>query len=61
MSSPPFLVTTNEAAALLRVCRATVYNLIARGELRVVHIGRSVRVPISEITRLTTVDAGVAA
>lgn len=38
------LLTIREAAAALRIGRSTVYGLIARRELEVVHIGRSVRV-----------------
>lgn len=29
-----------------------VHNLIAKGEVRAVKIGRSVRIPVSELTRL---------
>ncbi len=32
----PYL-TINEAAALLRVTRQTIYNLVARGNLRTIH------------------------
>ena len=38
-----------EVAAALRVGRSTVYELIAKGELKVVHIGRAVRVPAIEL------------
>lgn len=41
-----------EAAGKLGISRAHLYNLIARGEIRVVHLGRSVRVPASELLRL---------
>jgi excisionase family DNA binding protein len=34
-----------EAAERLGAGRSTIYKLIARGELEVVHIGRSARVP----------------
>jgi excisionase family DNA binding protein len=37
-------LTIPEAQAVLRCCRATVYNLIDRGELPRVHIGRSARI-----------------
>ena len=41
-----------EAAKTLGVCRAHIYNLISRGELRAVKIGRSTRIPASELQRL---------
>ena len=43
------LLTINEAAARLRVGRSTAYELIASGQLEVVHIGRSARVPVEAI------------
>ncbi|HLH70449.1 MAG TPA: helix-turn-helix domain-containing protein [Candidatus Dormibacteraeota bacterium] len=39
------LLRVEEVAELLRVGRTKVYQLLARGELPVVRIGRSVRVP----------------
>jgi excisionase family DNA binding protein len=45
----PLLLKIPEVAAALRVGRSTVYELIAKGELKVVHIGRAVRVPASEV------------
>jgi excisionase family DNA binding protein len=42
-------VTPPEAAALLGVSRATVYNLIARGELRSVKIGASRRIRVDAL------------
>jgi len=45
----PRLVTVAAAASLLGVGRSTAYELIADGELRVVHIRRSARVPVEEI------------
>jgi excisionase family DNA binding protein len=46
---PPLLVTIREAAALLRLGRSTLYELIACGEIKVVRIGRSVRVPTAAL------------
>lgn len=43
------LLTVVEADRLLSVGRTTVYGLIVRGDLRVVHIGRSCRVPVVEV------------
>lgn len=39
------LLTVPEAARLLRVSRAFAYELIARGELPVLRLGRRVLVP----------------
>ena len=41
----PVLLRVTEAATVLSVGRSSVYELIQAGELPVVHIGRSVRVP----------------
>lgn len=51
-STLPVLLTVPEAAAELRVCRATLYNLIAAGQLRRVRIGRSVRIPSAQVLDL---------
>ena len=48
------LLTIPEAAQRLGVGRTTVYELTARGELEVVHIGRAARIPA------TALDAFVA-
>lgn len=39
------LLRPNEVQRLLRVGRSKVYEMIARGELPVVRIGRAVRIP----------------
>lgn len=41
----PLLLTVRQAAGLLSVGRSKAYELIAAGELEVVHIGRAARVP----------------
>jgi excisionase family DNA binding protein len=46
---PPTLVSVVDAAAALGIGRSKMYELIAAGEIEVVHIGRSVRVPVEEI------------
>lgn len=46
----PLLLTIVEAARLLSVGRTTVYELIERGDLRAVHIGRACRVPVVAVT-----------
>lgn len=49
LAMTPILVTVAEAGALLGVGRTTAYELVAAGELEVVHIGRSSRVPIESV------------
>ena len=44
------LLTIPEAAQRLRISRSKAYELIASGELEVVHIGRSCRVPAGAIS-----------
>jgi excisionase family DNA binding protein len=55
MVSSPLLLTPEEAATALRIGRTTVYALMKAGALRPVHIGRSCRLPITELARF--VDA----
>lgn len=45
------LVTPAEAATVLRVGRSTVYELMGRGRLESVTIGRSRRVPVEALDR----------
>jgi excisionase family DNA binding protein len=45
------LLTVVEAAAMLGIGRTTAYELIAAGQLQVVHIGRSARVPLAAVHR----------
>jgi excisionase family DNA binding protein len=45
------LLTVVEAAAMLGVGRTKAYELIAGGELQVVHIGRAARVPLAAVHR----------
>lgn len=49
---PVVLVTVKEAGRLLGVGRTTAYELIANGDLEVVHIGRCARVPVSSVLDL---------
>jgi excisionase family DNA binding protein len=48
----PRLLRVPEACERLRLSRGLVYQLIAAGELRVVHFGRAVRVPVEAIDEL---------
>lgn len=43
----PPLTTTGRAAKDLGVCRDTILRMIKRGEVPVVRVGKSVRIPIS--------------
>jgi len=48
----PLLLRISEAARLLTVSRSTMYQLVARGEVPAVRIGRSVRVSRRELERM---------
>ncbi len=43
------LLTMTEAARVLSVGRTTMYELVGAGEVEVVHIGRSARVPVAAL------------
>lgn len=43
------LVTPHEAAALIGIGRTRIYDMIARGAIPSVRIGRSVRVPLDAL------------
>jgi excisionase family DNA binding protein len=45
----PLLLSAVEAAALLGIGKTKLYELIARGDLRPVHIGRCCRIPVDEV------------
>jgi excisionase family DNA binding protein len=45
------LIALNDVAAVLGVCRATVYNFLIRGTLRGVKVGGSTKVKRSELQR----------
>jgi excisionase family DNA binding protein len=45
------LLRIDDAAQLLAIGRTTMYQLIAAGEIELVHIGRCARVPFSELER----------
>ncbi len=47
--SRPLLVNIATAADLLALSRSTIYELIWQGELRPIHIGRSVRLTLDEL------------
>jgi excisionase family DNA binding protein len=45
LDQPPEVLTAREAAAILRVGRNQLYQAVARGELRNIRIGRTIRIP----------------
>lgn len=42
----------SEAAEALNVSRAHIYNMLARGELRAIKLGRATRIPASVLAEL---------
>jgi excisionase family DNA binding protein len=51
----PEMLTVKEVAAILRVGRNQLYQAVARGDLRAVHIGRTIRIPkTAQLDLLTT-------
>ena len=48
-NTTPILVSIAGAAELLSLSRSTIYELIWRGELSPIHIGRSVRLPTEQL------------
>lgn len=51
------LITVGEVRAVLRVSRQTVYNLVARGQLKPVKIGSALRFRESDILTLVNGEA----
>ena len=51
LSNGQLLLTTEEAAEILRIGRTTVYALISDGALHPVHIGRACRISRAELER----------
>ena len=43
------LLTMIEAARVLSIGRTTMYELVGAGQIEVVHIGRSARVPVAAV------------
>ena len=46
---PKILCTVMDAGSALSLSRSKVYQLINSGELKTVHIGRSIRIRVSEL------------
>lgn len=47
----PMAVDYVRASELLSVCPRTVWGMVKSGELKAVRIGRSVRIPMTELER----------
>jgi len=50
----PEMLTVKEVAAILRVGRNQLYQAVARGEVRAVRIGRTIRIPKPALLDLLT-------
>jgi excisionase family DNA binding protein len=50
----PEMLTVKEVAAILRVGRNQLYQAVARGEVRAVRIGRTIRIPKTAVLDLLT-------
>lgn len=44
------MLTVKEVCARLRIAKSTLYRNIASGKIRVVRVGRTIRIPESEIS-----------
>jgi excisionase family DNA binding protein len=51
-SAAPLAYSPQAAADLLGISRATIYNLLERGELVAIKLGKCRRIPAAELTRL---------
>lgn len=52
MTEPPAVYTVEEAADLLRIGRTAAYEAARRGDLPVVRIGRTIRIPRHRLAAL---------
>lgn len=57
-STQPLVVSVTQAADLLGISRAKIYLLLEAGDLRRVKIGRSTRIPVTDIEAL--IERGIA-
>ncbi len=51
-AEPPVVFTVEEFARRLKVSRTTMYTLLNAGDVRSITVGRSRRIPASELGRL---------
>ena len=49
---PELMVRPVEACAMLSISRSSLYNLISRGEIEFVRVGRSLRIPVAAVHKL---------
>ena len=54
----PLLLKAPEVAALLRIGRTKVYNMMASGELPVVRLGKALRVPKRALVEWLSIRTG---
>ena len=54
-----FAYSPAEAAQLLGLSRKGVYDLMSSGQLRSTNIGKSRRIPVTELRRLAGLDTAV--
>ena len=47
----PLLLRASEAARLLSISRTAMYGLIGTGQVRAIHVGRSMRIARAELDR----------
>lgn len=47
----PLVLTVDEVAAALRVAKWAIYDMVKRGDLHAVHVGRNLRIPRAELGR----------
>ncbi len=52
LADAPHLMTVREVAQLLRISKSFAYELVARGELESVRLGRRVLVPTTSVHQL---------
>jgi len=60
MNDDQLLLTVPEVAKVLRIGRNLAYELVARGEIPCVRLGRMIRVPRSSLERWLEREAGPA-
>lgn len=52
----PELMTVTEVAQVLRMSSQAIRDMIKRGEINAVRVGRQYRIPRSEVERITTIE-----
>lgn len=52
----PELMTVTEVASVLRMSSQAIRDMIKRGEINAVRVGRQYRIPRSEVERITAIE-----